>query len=220
MIFRSSQNLPSYCNLKYIKVDVNIWFKLGNSNSWLNAANKTKIHIRCEDITSTIITIEGTGIFNLDSNCEVHTDDNKILIPTKIITSKVDKDFAPKLNTSLKFQGYIKIANKISSNAFLYKENKKFKKNLVISLNDLHTMLEEKSEKETTSSILNYLYIISIMIIVISVGSSLLLLYYKIKNILHCKKKLEDVITPKVYEEIELNEKAASPPGKSFPKIM
>jgi hypothetical protein len=81
-------------------------------------------------------------------------------------------------------------------------------------------MLEEKSDKETTSSILNYLYIISIMIIVISVGSSLLLLYFKIKNILHCKKKLEDVIIPKVYEEIELNEKGASLPRKSLPKIM
>lgn len=130
MTFRNFQNLPSICNLKYIELDINIWYKLENSNSWLYVANRTNINIRCKDITSTIITVEGTGIFNLDDDCEAHTDDNKILIPKKLITSKVHKDFAPKLNTSFNLQGYIKIANKIPTKAFLNKENENFKENL------------------------------------------------------------------------------------------
>lgn len=227
-IFRNPRTLPSSCNLRYVKLNVNVWHRLEKTNSWVYVTKGENVLVKCKNITAPItVNVNGTGVFTLENHCEANTDDNNILMPKKIIISKTHVDFVPQLNFTINFQPHISLVEEISNESIFIKENEI--RNNLIKLNENAKSIKEFKHKlqSTRNNDIekqkSFFYIIILIITIISVGLSILLLYIKFRNI--CNKVEENIIS-KVYEDITLEntnvKKSVSNniTGKSLPKIM
>lgn len=227
-IFRNPHTLPSSCNLRYVKLNVNVWHRLEKTNSWVYVTNGENVLVKCENITIPItVNINGTGVFTLDNYCEANTDDNNILIPKRIIISKTHADFVPQLNFTIHFQPHIDLAGKISNNSLFVKENR-IRDNLIKlsenakSIQELQSKLHETPNDDIEKQ-QSFFYITISLLAIISVGLSILLVYSRFKNICH---NVEKNTLQKVYEDINLdniNVKETTSDaitGKSLPKIL
>jgi hypothetical protein len=223
MLFRQPKVLPETCNLRYIKFTISIWHRLEDTNSWLYVIDKGNIIIKCENISDPeILDINGTGIFQLNNQCEANTNDNTILIPKRKIISKIYTDFVPQLNLSFNFlTQFESMETESQLDITLLKENPKIKNNLnnlienSKSLKELHKQLKGKLVEETLNIPRTYMYVI-ITVLVIGVSIFIIIVYFKLKNIF-CKKLTQ---VHKVYDEIDLKNINAEIPGKSLPRVV
>lgn len=87
--------------------------------------NNDNIIINCKNISKPLeVSVEGTDIFNLDNKCKANTNDGTMLIAKRKITSKIFKDFIPKLNNSIFFQFQMNSTKMITGNLFPIEKNK------------------------------------------------------------------------------------------------
>lgn len=224
-IFRNPRTLPSSCNLKYVKLNVNVWHRLEKTNSWVYITNGENVILKCNNITTPItVSVNGTGVFTLENYCEANTDDNKILMPKRVITSKTYADFVPQLNFTINFQSHMILADKILNESLLTKENK-IRDNLLKlnenakSIKELQNKLRESPDSDTAGKSKTLLYIAISITTFISASLIILFIYIKFKNICH---NIEEKIIPKIYEDINLVGEPTdiSNMGRSLPKIM
>ncbi|KAL4083150.1 hypothetical protein QTP88_028480 [Uroleucon formosanum] len=68
---------------------------------------------------TTVVSINGTGILDLDNQCEANTDDGTLLIAKRKITTKMYKDFIPQLDTSINWKTKLDITNTILNNSII-----------------------------------------------------------------------------------------------------
>lgn len=209
-IFRNPSMLPSSCNLKYVKLNTNVWHRLEKTNSWVYVNNGENVLVKCENITAPItVNLNGTGVFTLENYCEANTDDNNILMPKRIIVSKNHADFVPQLNFTIHFQTHITLVDKISNESFFMKESG-IRNNLVKLNENARSLIEFKHKlRETHNNNIekqqSFFYTILSVILIISVGLSFIVLYIKFKNNNYCNKKtncVKEEAKPKVYEEL------------------
>ncbi|KAL4112087.1 hypothetical protein QTP88_015935 [Uroleucon formosanum] len=124
-VFRKPGILPNSCNLKNVNFNFSIWHRLDNTNSWIYVTIRDNIIIKCKNNSETIVvSINGTGILDLDNQCEANTDDGTLLIAKRKITTKMYKDFIPQLDTSINWKTKLDITNIILNNSIIpNKEN-------------------------------------------------------------------------------------------------
>lgn len=228
-LFRKQGMLPESCKLRTINFNFTIWHRLENTNSWIYVATRDNIIIKCKNVSETVgLSINGTGILELNNECEANTDDGALLISKKKVITKTFKDFVPQLNVSISSLMHLNIKDIISNNTIIAnEENSKVKDNLhklleysnalrdlKYTITDNHT-IDEKS----------YLYIFTLISISIGLAVLLTLLYFRFKN--SCNKtitNIEENVTPKIYEEIGLSPNVNAPidstTGKSLPRIV
>lgn len=206
-IFRKPGILPNLCNIKNVKFNFNIWHRLDNTNSWLYVTIRDNIIIKCKNNPETIVvSINGTGILDLDNQCEANTDDGTLLIAKRKITTKMYKDFIPQLDVSIDWKTKLNIT--ILNNSIIPdKGNPIVKKNL-FKLIEYSKSLEELKYTKTSSNIMdtigNRLYYIIITIIIISIGLVITIILYLIIKNKHCKTSncVKNSIESKVYETV------------------
>lgn len=185
-IFRNPRILPSTCNLKYVKLNENVWHRLEKTYSWLYVTNGENVIVKCENITTPItVNVNGTGVFTLDNYCEANTDDSKILIPKRLVISKIYADFVPQLNFTLLFQSHMNLTDNISNESLLIKDNTIVRDNLMKlnenakSIKELQNKLCESPDGVITEKSQSFLYITISLLTVISVSLSIFLVYIK-----------------------------------------
>lgn len=209
MLFRDSETVPKTCKIKYFKLNFNIWHKLENTNTWLYAVINDNILITCKNTTEPIsIRLNGTGTLKLESYCEANTNDEEIkLIPNKKIVSKVMLNYSPRLNISMNFESWENFINEDTKNSQSVNQNIEIKHDLN-KLTEISKTIDTlsnsfKKPEESTDSLSKYKYV-TICIIIICVGLSILLslLYFRIKK--SCNKPIEDKIDSKNCTEVEL----------------
>jgi len=149
---------------------------------------RDNIIIKCKNNSETIvISINGTGILDLDNQCKANTDDRILLIAKRKITTKMYKDLIPQTRLSINWKTKLNITNTILNNSIIPdKGNSIVKKKNLFKLIEYSKSLEELKYTKTSSNIMdtigNGLYII-ITVIVISIGSVItIILYLTIKN--------------------------------------
>ncbi|KAL4085123.1 hypothetical protein QTP88_027415 [Uroleucon formosanum] len=119
-VFRKPGILPNSCNLKNVNFNFSIWHRLDNTNSWIYVTIRDNIIIKCKNNSETIVvSINGTGILDLDNQCEANTDDGTLLIAKRKITTKMYKDFIPQLDTSINWKTKLDITNIILNNSII-----------------------------------------------------------------------------------------------------
>ncbi|KAL4153341.1 hypothetical protein QTP88_001174 [Uroleucon formosanum] len=132
-VFRKPGILPNSCNLKNVNFNFSIWHRLDNTNSWIYVTIRDNIIIKCKNNSETIVvSINGTGILDLDNQCEANTDDGTLLIAKRKITTKMYKDFIPQLDTSINWKTKLDITNIILNNSIIPNKD----------LNDKNTILK------------------------------------------------------------------------------
>ncbi|KAE9523912.1 hypothetical protein AGLY_015800 [Aphis glycines] len=119
-IFRKPGILPNLCNIKNIKFNFNTWHRLDNTNSWLYVTIRDNIIIKYKNNPETIVvSINGTGILDLENQCEANTDDGTLLITKRKITTKMYKDFIPQLDISIDWKTKLNVTNTILNNSII-----------------------------------------------------------------------------------------------------
>jgi len=168
---RKPSSLPDSCFTKYVKLNHYI-----DTNSWIFETTTDNVIIKCRNRSEPLeLSIVGTGILSLDYNCEANTDDGTMLIAKRIITSKLYKDFIPKLNTSIISQFEINSTKINADNLFPIKKSIKLRNNLnklsenAKSLDELSAQLDKTPYAHTIQVSIKYLYLIIIEAIV-SIG--------------------------------------------------
>ncbi|KAL4091240.1 hypothetical protein QTP88_025962 [Uroleucon formosanum] len=127
-VFRKPGILPNSCNLKNVNFNFSIWHRLDNTNSWIYVTIRDNIIIKCKNNSETIVvSINGTGILDLDNQCEANTDDGTLLIAKRKITTKMYKDFIPQLDTSINWKTKLDITNIILNNSIIPNKDKHLK---------------------------------------------------------------------------------------------
>jgi len=161
-----------------------------------------------------MLSVKGTGIFSLESQCEANTVDDDIkLIPKRKIISKLFKNYIPQLNLTLNFDMFENLSSKELNNSLFIKEDSKIKDNLnkltdySKSLNELRNHLENNNPEKTNMTFNYWLHIIVILIVNSTGLISFFIIYMKIKTV--CRKKKE--IKSNIDKEIELRNSPESP---------
>ncbi|KAL4127000.1 hypothetical protein QTP88_011198 [Uroleucon formosanum] len=147
-VFRKPGILPNSCNLKNVNFNFSIWHRLDNTNSWIYVTIRDNIIIKCKNNSETIVvSINGTGILDLDNQCEANTDDGTLLIAKRKITTKMYKDFIPQLDTSINWKTKLDITNIILNNSII--PNKEYAtriRNLVQAISEGSTQGKSTSD--------------------------------------------------------------------------
>lgn len=204
MLFLSPKNIPEICNVKYIHFNHSIWHKIENTNNWLYLLNKENMLVTCQNITEPInVQIYGTDIFKLDIYCEANTIDGDVTLkPNRKIVSKMLLNYIPKLNISMDFEKvWINLINKEMKHSEIIKQNPDTKHylNKLAKIAKSINLLRKLPIKETENMMnISYSYINVIMVIlIISVGLSILAFYFKINHI-SCSK-IKQIETVEIY---------------------
>ncbi|KAL4149746.1 hypothetical protein QTP88_003615 [Uroleucon formosanum] len=150
-VFRKPGILPNSCNLKNVNFNFSIWHRLDNTNSWIYVTIRDNIIIKCKNNSETIVvSINGTGILDLDNQCEANTDDGTLLIAKRKITTKMYKDFIPQLDTSINWKTKLDITNIILNNSII---PNKVSKTVISNSNSKSVEFEDNSSQiESTST--------------------------------------------------------------------
>lgn len=196
-IFRKPGVLPDLCNLKNVNFNFSICHRLENTNSWIYVTIKDNIIIKCRNSSETVVlSINGTGILDLDNQCKANTDDGTLLIAKKKITTKMYKDFIPQLDTLINWKTQLNITDITLNNASILNKGNSIVKNNLFKLIEYSKSLEELKHLKTKNNIMytiNFqLYLIK-TVIVISIGLVITIVRTRQRQ---CCQTVETLIPP------------------------
>lgn len=207
-IFRKPGVLPDLCNLKNVNFNFSIWHRLENTNSWIYVTIKDNIIIKCKNSSETVVlSINGTGILDLDNQCEANTDDGTLLIAKKKITTKMYKDFIPQLDMLIDWKTQLNIADITLNNASILNKGNSIVKNNLFKLTEYSKSLEELKHIKTKNNIMdtiNFQLYLIITVIIISIGLVITIILYLIIKNKQCKtfNSVNNPIENKIYDTV------------------
>jgi len=122
-IFRGLEVMPIECSVKKFTLHRNIYHRLQNKNTWIQAGNDT-LTISCTELAEPFTKeIRGVGeITIIDNNCQIFTRD-AVLTTIDEFTNTNYKDFIPTINT-------VNMLSKIPENVHKFKINEEWVNNV------------------------------------------------------------------------------------------
>jgi len=85
MALERKQILPNMCNFKFLSMDISVWNRIQQTNSWLFRTQFETATVTCINPIKTFkVDISGVGKLTTSPHCEIHLD-NSILLPLNIM---------------------------------------------------------------------------------------------------------------------------------------
>lgn len=200
-LFVPSLSIPKTCNKKILFVAYPIFIQLAQANSWLyTIPTKENVDLNCKSIKQRLsLTLNGTGIFHINSNCSAYTKD-MILAPHNEYFTKTTINYIPPLDIREEIHfNFSKLNNiemlKINSPTTIQSNDIQTLSKFSQDLNSLTLDLEEVQDQSYFSWNLHNIIVYVILLILLSV----LISYYIIK-------KMFIIVKPQVKNEIKIPE--------------